>query len=70
MKNKLILLFSTIAFMAFISPAQAKYNCSKEKTCKQIRSCEEAYYLLNQCGHRKRDKDKDGVPCENLCPGG
>lgn len=42
------------------------YNCVK-KTCKQIASCEEAYYLLNQCGFSRLDRDKDGMPCEILC---
>ena len=45
--------------------AQA-YDCSN-KTCKQISSCEEACYKLMVCGHRKRDADDDGIPCENLC---
>lgn len=45
--------------------AQA-YDCSN-KTCKQISSCEEACYKLLVCGHRKRDADNDGIPCENLC---
>ncbi len=30
-------------------------------------SCEEAYYYLKECGHKKRDGDGDGVPCENIC---
>lgn len=42
------------------------YNCVR-KTCKQIASCEEAYFLLNQCGFSRLDRDKDGVPCESIC---
>lgn len=42
------------------------YDCSN-KTCTQISSCEEACYKLTVCGHRKRDADNDGIPCENLC---
>ena len=38
-----------------------------EKTCAQIQSCDEAKYLLNTCGFKKLDKDKNGVPCEKLC---
>lgn len=45
--------------------AQA-YDCSNT-TCTQIGSCEEACYKLTVCGHRKRDADNDGIPCENLC---
>ncbi|MDO9638682.1 MAG: excalibur calcium-binding domain-containing protein [Pseudotabrizicola sp.] len=42
------------------------YTCAKT-TCKQISSCEEACYKLLICGHRQRDADNDGIPCENLC---
>ena len=44
----------------------AGFNCA-ETTCKQISSCEEACYKLLVCGHRKRDADNDGIPCESLC---
>lgn len=46
------------------------YSCNCSKTCTQITSCEEAYYQLNICGCNIRDGDNDGVPCENICPGG
>jgi len=46
------------------------FTCSCSKTCEQVVSCEEAYYQLNQCGCSRRDSDDDGVPCENICPGG
>lgn len=51
--------------------AQA-YSCSPRKTCsKTVRSCDEAYWLMNNCSWGGRlDGDNDGVPCENLCPGG
>lgn len=45
-------------------------SCAYEKTCGEMSSCEEAYFYLNTCGHRKRDGDSDGVPCESICPGG
>lgn len=44
----------------------AGFNCQRT-TCKQIRSCEEACYKLKVCGHKQRDGDGDGIPCENLC---
>ena len=47
-----------------------EYSCSCSKTCTEMSSCDEAYYQLNQCGCSKRDGDKDGVPCESICPGG
>ncbi len=48
----------------------SKYTCDCKKTCTQISTCEEAYYQLNNCGCSIRDNDKDGVPCESICPGG
>jgi len=48
---------------------KSKYSCDK-KYCKNMSSCEEAYYKLNTCGHGRLDRDNDGVPCENVCPGG
>jgi hypothetical protein len=51
------------------SPANP-YTCNCSKTCDAMASCEEAYFQLNQCGCSRRDGDGDGVPCENICPGG
>ena len=52
------------------APQQPAYSCNCSKTCGAMSSCQEAYYQLNNCGCRKRDSDKDGVPCESICPGG
>ena len=43
------------------------YRCGGRKTCRQIASCEEAYYLLHHCGLSRLDRDGDGIPCELLC---
>jgi hypothetical protein len=51
-------------------PPAPAYTCNCSKTCEQMSSCEEAYFQLNQCGCSRRDGDGDGVPCENICPGG
>jgi hypothetical protein len=51
-------------------PAAPAFSCSCSKTCTEVVSCEEAYFLLNTCGSGRRDGDNDGVPCENICPGG
>lgn len=40
-----------------------------KKTCGQMSSCEEAKFQL-ACGNIRLDGDKDGVPCESICPGG
>lgn len=50
--------------------APASFACSCSRTCTQMTTCEEAYFQLNTCGCGRRDGDGDGVPCENLCPGG
>lgn len=51
-------------------PPAPNYSCNCSKTCEQMSSCAEAYFQLNQCGCGRRDGDGDGVPCENICPGG
>lgn len=43
------------------------YSCDCSKLCSQIKTCDEAYYQLNNCGCTKRDADSDGIPCESLC---
>lgn len=50
-----------------ISPVMIRsYECVY-KTCKQMTSCEEARYHLQECGFDRLDRDGDGVPCENVC---
>lgn len=36
--------------------------------CSQL-TCDQAYACL-AAGNRSLDRDRDGVPCENICPGG
>lgn len=44
------------------------YSCSPRRTCSQIRSCDEAYWYLDNCSWGGRlDRDNDGIPCESLC---
>ncbi len=38
-------------------------------TCGQMANCEQAKLAL-KCGNTRLDRDKDGVPCESICPGG
>ncbi len=45
---------------------KTKYNCSKNY-CKYMTDCKEAYYKLNKCGMKALDRDRDGIPCENIC---
>ena len=39
------------------------------RTCGQMANCEQAKQAL-KCGNTRLDRDKDGVPCESICPGG
>lgn len=50
-----------------IAPYSANFTCSGKTRCKQMLSCEEATFYLNNCGADKIDGDKDGKPCEVLC---
>lgn len=55
-----------------IHPTLISLSCSPRKTCsKTIASCQEAYWFMENCSWGgKLDGDNDGVPCENMCPGG
>ncbi len=37
------------------------------RTCKTVSSCREAVILWCD-GYSRADADKDGIPCENVCP--
>jgi uncharacterized protein YraI len=41
----------------------------QHRRCTEMTSCEEAYACLN-AGYSRLDSDHDGVPCEEICPGG
>jgi endonuclease YncB( thermonuclease family) len=49
--------------------ANGDYTCGSKRHCAQMRSCDEAYFYLSQCGVKSLDTNRDGVPCENLCGG-
>jgi micrococcal nuclease len=53
-----------------VNESSGGFVCNCSKTCSQMISCEEAYFQLNTCGCSARDEDRDGVPCESICPGG
>jgi hypothetical protein len=53
-----------------IQTKSSSFQCNCSKTCPQMASCQEAYFQLINCGCSKRDGDNDGVPCEDICPGG
>jgi len=55
-----------ILFFALMANAADKFDCSK-RYCKEMKSCEEAYHYLRKCGRSGFDRDRDGIPCENVC---
>lgn len=42
-------------------------QCGAKQYCKEMTSCEEARFYLEQCGLKRLDANGDGVPCEALC---
>ena len=49
------------------SAAVADTQCGGKRYCREMTSCEEAKFYLQQCGRSSLDGDKDGVPCESMC---
>ncbi|MCY3818173.1 MAG: thermonuclease family protein [Gammaproteobacteria bacterium] len=47
----------------------ASFTCGRKTSCREMSSCEEARFYLEQCGLSWIDGDGDGVPCERRhCP--
>lgn len=42
-------------------------RCGEKRFCKEMSSCEEVRYYLNECGVKGLDGDSDGRPCESVC---
>ncbi|TYO96773.1 endonuclease YncB(thermonuclease family) [Geothermobacter ehrlichii] len=42
-------------------------RCGQKRYCREMVSCEEAMFYLNQCGLTRLDRDGDGIPCESIC---
>lgn len=45
----------------------ADFACEGKRTCREMRSCDEARFYLTQCGVTSLDGDRDGVPCNRIC---
>lgn len=43
------------------------FSCGSKRYCREMSSCAEARFYLEQCGLSRLDGDHDGVPCESLC---
>ena len=60
---KSIIKLMVLLLTAFSSYSYA-YQCDGRQYCTQMRSCEEATWVLENCPDPKMDGDEDGVPCE------
>lgn len=43
------------------------FECGLKRFCKEMVSCKEARFHLEECGLDRLDGDGDGVPCEAIC---
>ena len=50
-----------------LKTSQADFTCGSKRYCKEMTSCAEAKFYLNECGLSSLDGNNDGVPCESLC---
>ncbi|WP_394702197.1 excalibur calcium-binding domain-containing protein [uncultured Cohaesibacter sp.] len=66
MTNLIKISIVVLVFLVTLPSAHAQ-SCSSKKSCAKMKSCKEAAYYLNVCGHKERDRDNDGIPCEKLC---
>jgi endonuclease YncB( thermonuclease family) len=46
------------------APGELPADCGDKRTCREMRSCDEALYYLQSCGLAGMDGDGDGIPCE------
>jgi endonuclease YncB( thermonuclease family) len=50
-----------------VPQAGSGFTCGGKQYCREMTSCAEARFYLQQCGLSRLDGDRDGVPCESLC---
>ena len=67
MKLFILILSSFFIISSPVLAKSKKANTAERKYCKEMSSCAEAKYHLNECGEGRLDRDGDGVPCENVC---
>ena len=48
------------------TPAES-FTCGSKTYCREMTSCKEAMFYLEQCGLTRLDGDGDGIPCEAIC---
>ena len=58
-----------VDYPLFVKGAGCSQCKGLPRVCTKMVSCEQAKLAL-KCGNTNLDRDKDGVPCESICPGG
>lgn len=48
-------------------PTNSGFTCGGKTVCREMSSCAEARFYLEQCGLTRLDRDRDGIPCESIC---
>jgi len=43
------------------------FSCVKKRYCSKMDSCKEATFYYKECWAKGFDRDKDLIPCENIC---
>lgn len=43
------------------------FKCGNKSTCEEMANCKEAKIYFEKCRLSELDKNKDGIPCEQLC---
>lgn len=49
------------------APTAPSFDCNCSKSCDEMKSCAEAFYQLLDCDCGSRDRDNDGIPCDDRC---
>lgn len=50
-----------------VSRLPQERQCDNKQSCREMTSCDEARFYLEQCGLKRLDANGDGIPCETLC---
>lgn len=55
--------------VAAVIPAETDddFTCGTKRYCREMNSCAEAMFHLQECGLQRLDGDGDGVPCVVMC---